>query len=90
MDNKTFCIGVLSIIATVLLAANLVPESRAENSPGGFAIKDNKYQLITTRSTKGGVSLYVVDNTTGLVANLAWDNNTMKLVAIEPLTDLFK
>ncbi|MBC7784988.1 MAG: hypothetical protein H7144_14210 [Burkholderiales bacterium] len=88
MDKKTFTIGVLSIIAAVLLAANLIPEPRAEAQ--GFAIKDTRYQLITTRSPKGGDTLYVVDNSTGLVANLTWDNGTLRPVAIEPLTNLFK
>ncbi|HEY0008449.1 MAG TPA: hypothetical protein VGB55_06980 [Tepidisphaeraceae bacterium] len=87
MDKKTYSIGILSVIATLLLVGNLLPLPQAD---AGFSTKDNRFQLISTRSVKGGESLYVIDNTTGQVAVLVFDNNALKPIVIEPLTNLFK
>jgi hypothetical protein len=89
MDQKTFTIGVLSIIATILLVANLIPVPTAQ---AATSIKDRDYQLATARSVKGGEVLYVIDNRTGYVAAFAWDNaaRAFKPAAIESLTNLFK
>lgn len=89
MDKKIYTIGVLSIIAAILFVANLSPLGN-QPAQGAFSIKDNRYQLITTRAQKGGESLYVIDNMTGQVAVLVWENNTIKPIVIRPLTELFK
>ncbi len=89
MDKKSFIIGVLSIMATVLLAAVLI-QPQPVQAEGGFAVKDMRYQMIATRSSLGGESIYIVDNSTGLVANLSWNNNQLRPTVIRPLTDLFK
>lgn len=89
MDKKTYTIGVLSVIAAILFVANLNPLGN-QPAEAAFSIKDNRYQLITTRAQKGGESLYVIDNMTGQVAVLIWENNTIKPIVVEPLTQLFK
>ena len=89
MDKKTFAIGVMSIIATILFVGNLMPVQQAQ---AATSIKDRDYQLATAKSVKGGEVLYVIDNRTGFVAAFAWDNaaRAFKPMAIESLTNLFK
>ena len=87
MNKKTYAIGILSVIAVMLLIGNLMPLPQAE---AAFSVKDSRFQLITTRSVRGGESLYVIDNSTGQVAVMAFENNTIKPVLVEPLTNLFK
>ncbi len=84
MDKKTYIIGVLSVIAAILLAANLMPrvESQAQ---GAFAVKDRDYQMVAVRGTKGGEVLYVVDNFTGKMAVFGWDNGSIKPLVVQKL-----
>ncbi len=84
MDKKTYTIGILSVVAALLLVANLMPTSEpAANA--AFSIKDRNYQLVTTRATKGGELLYVVDNVTGQVAVFIWENNRVKPLLVKNL-----
>jgi hypothetical protein len=62
MDKKTFTIGVLSITAAVLLAANLINPRPAK---ADFAEKDRVYTAVTAHVASGGDALYVTDNYTG-------------------------
>ena len=48
MDKKTFIIGVLSLSAVVLFAANLL-QPRTANA--GLVVKDNDYTAVTARTT---------------------------------------
>jgi hypothetical protein len=86
MSQKTFVIGILTVTALILGVANLLPVPRAE---AAFSIKDNRYQLVTTKSARGGEVLYVIDNLTGQAAVFGWDNSSMVPIAVEPLTNLF-
>ncbi|MDB5320370.1 MAG: hypothetical protein JWN40_2001 [Phycisphaerales bacterium] len=76
MDKKTFGIGVLSITGMLLLIACLLPAKPAD---AAFAVKDRDYQVITVPSVGGGDTVYVVDNRTGLMAVLAFDNRARVL-----------
>lgn len=84
MDKKTFIIGVLAIVAGLLLVANLQPRIEPA-AQAGFAIKDRSYQLVAVRATKGGESLYVVDNATGQVAVFIWENGRIKPATVQNL-----
>ena len=88
MDKKTFGIGVLSITATLLTLACLIPPRQAD---AAFVVKDRDYQLITTQNLAGGDTLYVVDNRTGLMAVFVYDNNggVLRPRAVRPVSDAF-
>ena len=85
MDKKTYTIGVLSIIATILIAANLIPTPPAQ---AATAIKDRNFTLATTRGQRGGETLYVVDNQTGQVANITIAAGQIKVIATSSLNQL--
>jgi len=86
MDKKTFTLGCLSIIATILFVANLTPTQVAEAST---VIKDRDYTMATTRGQKGGEILYVLDNRTGQIAAVSISaNRTLDPIAVSSLTDL--
>lgn len=87
MDKKTYAIGVLSIIAAVLLAANLMPVPVAEATT---VIKDRDYTLATTRGQRGGEALYVIDNRTGQIATITITNRQLTVVAADTLTNMSK
>ena len=87
MAKKTYTIGILSLLAALLLIGNLLPLPAAE---AAFAVKDTRYHLIATRSIKGGESLYVIDNSTGQIAVMAFENGSIRPITVEPLTMLFK
>lgn len=76
MDKKTFGIGILSITGVLLLIACLLPTKPAD---AAFSVKDRDYQVITVQSVGGGDTVYVVDNRTGLMAVLAFDNRARVL-----------
>jgi hypothetical protein len=76
MDKKTFGIGILSITAALLFVACLLPGKPAD---AAFAVKDRDYQLITVPGVGGGDTVYVVDNRTGLMAVLVFDNRARVL-----------
>lgn len=85
MDKKTFTIGVLSIISTILVAANLIPTPRAE---AATVIKDRSFTLSTTRGQRGGESLYVIDNQTGQIANITITAGQIKVISTSSLANL--
>ena len=87
MDKRTFAIGVLSVTAVILIAANSITVRQAQ----AYSIKDRDYQLVTTRNTDGGDSLYVSDNRTGQIAVFNWDptSKTIKLKDRKILADIF-
>jgi hypothetical protein len=76
MDKKTFGIGILSITGALLFIACLLPTKQAD---AAFAVKDRDYQLITVPGIGGGDTVYVVDNRTGLMAVLYFDNRARVL-----------
>jgi len=87
MTPKTYLIGVLAIMATILAAANLIPENTAD---AAFSVKDNRYQLNSAKSARGGEIVYVIDNLTGQAAVMGWDNNLIVPLTVESITNLFK
>jgi hypothetical protein len=90
MDKKTFTIGVLSLSAVIMTAANLIQPRVADAS---FVVKDNDYTAVTARISKGGEALYVLDNRTGMMVALTYDPNTRKVLPMgkpRSLTDAFR
>lgn len=89
MDRKIFTIGLLSISATILLIANLIPPTPAIAAE---TIKDRDYQVATARVQQGGEGLYILDNRTGQVAVFTWDTaaRSVRLRAVRPVTDAFR
>lgn len=86
MDKKTYAIGVLSIIATILFVANLSPVQPVQ---AATSVKDRDFTLATTRSQRGGEILYIVDNRTGQIAAISLGNNrSITPVAFDSLTAL--
>lgn len=79
MDKKTFTIGVLSLSAVVLLAANLVHLPTAD---AALVIKDNEYTAVTARVARGGEALYILDNKTGMMVALNYDTGKKGIVPI--------
>jgi hypothetical protein len=86
MNRKIFAIGILTVTALLLGLANLMP---VQPATAATVVKDNRYQMITTRSARGGEALYVIDNLTGQAAVFGWDNNNIVPLTVRPLTDLF-
>jgi hypothetical protein len=77
MDKKTFIIGILSLSAVILLAANYFAPQPA------FAlqtIRDRNYALVTATSQNGGDVLYVLDNLSGRIAIFAYDPSKREMV----------
>ena len=88
IDKKTFTIGVLSVTAIVLLAANLMLPQPAEAM---VAVKDRDYTAVTGRTTRGGDALFLTDNRTGQMAVFVFDPNARSLRALDvrPVSDAF-
>lgn len=89
MDNKTFGIGILSLMAIVLFVANFMPVRPAVAAD---SIKDRDYQLVTGRTQQGGEALYVTDTRSGQMAVFTWDtaDRTVKLRAVGPVSAAFE
>ncbi|MDB5293788.1 MAG: hypothetical protein JWL69_5029 [Phycisphaerales bacterium] len=88
MDKKTFAIGVLSLSAVILLAANFL-------APRGViaadSIQDNDYSMQTARSIAGGDALFVTDKRTGMMAVFIFDPQKQALINtdVQPVQNAF-
>jgi len=81
MDKKTFIIGVLSLSAVILFAANLL-QPRTANA--GLVVKDNDYTAVTARTARGGEALYILDNRTGAMVVMSYEPNRRAVVPLTP------
>ena len=70
MDKKEFAIGILSLMATLLLAGIYFSPPRAQAL---MTIKDRDFSLVTARTQENGDVLYVLDNRSGKVAIYSYD-----------------
>lgn len=89
LDRKTFIIGILSLSAVLLLAANIVMPRRAMADQ---LVKDRDYQAVTAGiSTPGGDALYITDTHSGMMAIYIYDPGVkdLKLVGVKPVMDAF-
>ena len=73
MDKKTIGIVLLSVTASVMLALNLAGERTAAAS---VVVSGRDYKAVTTRSQKGGDSLYILDSKTGEMAVFVYDTGS--------------
>jgi hypothetical protein len=74
IKKETLTIIGLCLSAALLLLVNF-PTAQAENT-----LKDRDYQLITSRASQGGESLYIMDNRTGLIGVFIYDPNSHRMV----------
>jgi hypothetical protein len=88
IDKKTIAIGVLSLAALVLVAANLMLPQQAEAQ---VAVKDRDYIAVTGKTPKGGDALYLTDNRTGTMAVFQFNPNqrALEAVAVRPVSEAF-
>ena len=87
MDKRIFLIGVLSITAAVLLAANLIQPRNAEAS---LVVKDNEYTAVTAQIRDGSDGLYIIDNRAGKVVVLGYNPNKKLVEPYTPATDMMR
>ena len=89
MDKKAFTIGILSLTAVLLFAANLiVPENRAS---ANMIVKDRDYQLMTALYQANDEACFVVDNRSGLMAAFVYSpqQHTLVLRDVRPVMSAF-
>ncbi|MDB5298901.1 MAG: hypothetical protein JWO87_564 [Phycisphaerales bacterium] len=88
MDKKTFAIGVLSLTAVILLAANFLAPRGAVAAD---SIQDNDYSMQTGRAIAGGDALFVTDKRTGMMAVFVYNNQKQALVNtdLQPVQNAF-
>jgi hypothetical protein len=77
MKSNSLTIGFLSITALILFIAQFIPVRPAD---AAVAIKDRDYSMVTARSTRGGETVYVIDNRSGQIAVFTWDAGQRRLV----------
>jgi hypothetical protein len=70
MNSKSLSIGILSVTAVLLFLAQFMPIQPAQAETW----KDRDYSLVTAKSNRSGEIVFVIDNRSGLVAALSWDN----------------
>lgn len=76
-NSKLMTIGFLSLTALILFIAQflpLQPQARAADS-----IKDRDFSLLSAKSSRGGETVYVVDNRSGQIAVFTWDAGGRRL-----------
>ena len=89
MDRKTFSIGILSLSALLLGIACLLPPKPAD---AALAVKDLRgTQLVTVASQAGGDLLFVIDQQSGKLLVLGYNNNTkdLRTLDVRPLEQVF-
>jgi hypothetical protein len=89
LDRKTFIIGILSLSAVILLAANIVVPRRAMADQ---LVKDRDYQAVTAAvASPGGDALYITDTHSGMMAVYVYDPSIkdLKLVGVKPVMAAF-
>lgn len=88
MDRKSITVGLLSLTATGLVALNLnsTPAAHAD-----AVVNARDFQMVTTRATGGGDSLYILDNKTGQIAVFSYDtkDKLVRVRAVRPVRDAF-
>ena len=92
MDNKTFSIGILSLTAVVLVVANLFTGRLAPRSAEALeVVNDRDYRLVTADAPGGSEALYVIENLSGIVAVLMYDQSkkSLEVVDIQSLDKAF-
>lgn len=90
MDKKLFIIGLLSLSAVILFAANLLQPTQAH---GGLVVKDNDYTAVTARTNRGAEALYILDNKTGMMVVMSYEPSRKAVVPLTPpraVMDAFK
>jgi hypothetical protein len=89
VDNKTFAIGILSLMAVILLVAVI---NKPQQVQAAEVVKGRDYTCVTARVAQGDDGLYVVDGKTGLMAVFIYNPGRRQLEpkAILPVADAFR
>jgi hypothetical protein len=87
MKRQNLGIGILSLTALLLVAANIfvAPKPAAAN----FALKERDYQVVTAKIAIGGDGLYILDNRTGQIAVFTVVNNALNARVVRNVGDAF-
>lgn len=89
IGKRTFLLGVLSLSAVILLAANILAPQGVTAST---VIYDKEtYQMQTGHVANGGEAVYITDNRTGIMGVFVYDPNrkTVVAVATKPVMNAF-
>lgn len=88
MRNRMMGVAAMAVLAVVLVIGHAVP-SGAE---AVVADRTGNYQMATAEDIRGGDSLYVVDNRSGVIAVLRWNpkSRQMEVQAVRPLQAAFE
>ncbi|MEM8876162.1 MAG: hypothetical protein AAGD32_18100 [Planctomycetota bacterium] len=89
LDVKSFAVGVLALMAVVLVALHLV---KPEPAVATETVSNRDYQAATAETAAGGDAVYVLDNRTGVLAVLTYDQQRRQMVPRDArrITDLFR
>jgi hypothetical protein len=89
VDNKTFAIGILSLMAAVLLVAVINKPQQVQASE---VVKGRDYICVTARTAQGDDALYVTDGKTGIMAAFIYNPGRRQIEpkAIRPVADAFR
>ena len=89
VDNKTFAIGILSLMAVILLVAVI---NKPQPVQASEVVKGRDYTCVTARVAQGDDGLYVVDGKTGLMAVFIYNPGRKQLEpkAVRPVAEAFR
>ena len=89
MKNYSMKIGFLVISALILFIAQFLPVRSAEGAATVW--KDRDYTMLTASSSSGSDTVYIVDNRSGQLAVLVWDNASRAFVSrgVVPIAEAF-
>lgn len=84
IDKKTFWIGIMTVVAAVLLGVHaLQPAAVMPSAHARETVDSRDYAMATAEAANGGELLYILDKRSGLLALVAWDNQTRRPVAVD-------
>ena len=93
LDARTFWIGVMCVIFTLLLVAHAVrPGSLMSEANAQEAVDTRDYTAVTAAQDDGSEALYVLDKRSGALALLLWDPQAQRprTVAVQPVQNAFR
>lgn len=78
LDLRSFAVGVLALLAVLLGALHLV---QPETATAIESVSNRDYQAATAEISTGGDAVYILDNRTGVLAVLTYDQQRQQMVA---------
>ncbi|HVT90563.1 MAG TPA: hypothetical protein VHD56_17035 [Tepidisphaeraceae bacterium] len=89
MKSQNLAIGFLSITALILFIAQFLP---VQPAVAAEALKDRDFSIATARSTRGGDTVYIIDNRSDQIAVFTWDagQRGLQLSGVGPVSGAFQ